>query len=95
MRIAVRHLEVINDLALIPDVVSRGENVNSQVEKVFCQRTGNAKACRRVLAISDDQVDGLIFHDGREFLLHDVAARPSEDIANEENAHACLKGTTF
>jgi hypothetical protein len=54
--VAVRHLEVLDDLAFVPDVVSGGHHVDAQIEKLFRQRWGDAKASRGIFAVGDNEI---------------------------------------
>ncbi len=89
--VAFDHLEVIYDLSLVPDVVSGGNNVDVQLEEFLGESRGDSESSRRVLAISDDQVDTAIADDLRKFVFNNVAAWPPEDVADKKYVHEYLK----
>lgn len=79
---------VLEDLALVPDVVSGGDDMSAEIEDLFGERRGNAEAARGVFAIDDKKVDGMSFEQVREVLAYDVAAGRAEDVADEEDIHS-------
>ena len=78
---------VLEDLALVPDVVAGGDDVRSHVEDFFGERGGDAEAAGGVFAVDDEEVDGVGFDDVGEMLAYDVAAGGAEDVADEEDVH--------
>ena len=86
--IAFGHLKEVDDLALVPNVIAGGDDIDIEFEQLFGERGRDAEAGGRVLAIGDDQVDHLIAHDARQFFFDDGAARPPKNVADEENSHA-------
>ena len=58
--VAVDHLEVVDDLALVPDVVSGGDDVDAELEEFLGQRRSDAEAGRRVFAVRDDEIDAAL-----------------------------------
>ncbi len=78
---------VVEDLALVPDVVSGGDDVGAEVEELFGERGGEAETAGGVLAIDDEKVDGVVVEDVRQVLADDMATGGSEDIADKEDIH--------
>jgi hypothetical protein len=61
--------------------------VGAEVEYFFGKGGRDAEAASGVLAVDDEEVDGVGFEDVGEMLTDDVAAGRSEDVADEENVH--------
>jgi DNA-binding IscR family transcriptional regulator len=78
---------VFEDFALVPDVVAGGDDVGSEVEEFFGDGGGDAETAGGVLAVDDEEVDGVGFHDVGEVFADDVAAGGAKDIADEEDIH--------
>src|SRR5207249_7313950 len=95
--IAVGTLEVVDDLALVPDVIAGGEHIDSQLEQILRQRRGDAEAGGSVFSVGDDEVAAVLFDQLGEVLFDYGSAGAAEDIADEENAHGqafCFDGNT-
>jgi hypothetical protein len=58
--VALGHLEIIDDFALIPDVVAGGDDVDVEIEQFLSERGCDAEAGGRVLAVGNDEIDGVI-----------------------------------
>ena len=76
MRITVGHLEVFDDLAFVPDVISGRHNVNAQIEKLLRQRRRDSETSRGILAVGDDEIDGVTLAIAREALTLAAAKLP-------------------
>ena len=87
MSISFHHLEVIDNLALVPHVISRSNYVNVEFEQFLSQRGGNAKSGRGILAVGDDEIDAPIANDARQAILDNVAPGSSENVADKQNTH--------
>src|SRR5580704_1448217 len=87
MTVALGHLKVIEDFALVPDVVAGGDHVDVQLEQLLRERGRDAETSRRVLPVGNDQVDGVIADNARQPVLDDSPSWPPENVANEENPH--------
>ncbi len=87
MAVAFDHLEVVDDFALVPDVVAGGDYVDVEFEQFFRECRSDPEAGRGIFAVGDDQIDGAIAHNLRQLFLDDVPSGPSENVANEENTH--------
>ena len=95
--VAVGGLKVVDDLALVPDVVAGGDDIDAQIEQVFRQRAGDAEAAGGVFSVRDHQIDGAVFHQAGQTVFDDVASGASENVADEENVHGgrlCFDGNT-
>ena len=81
-----RHgVQIVDQLALVPDVIAGGEHVRAQVEEVFGDLRGDAEAAGGVLSIDDDEFDVVGLTDMPDVLADDLSSRAAEDIADEEN----------
>jgi len=78
---------VFEDLALVPDVVAGGDDVCAEIEELFCDRRGDAKAASGVFSVDYEEVDGVGFKDVREVFADDVAAGGAKDIADKKDVH--------
>ena len=87
MRIAIRHLEVFDDLALIPNVIAGSEHFNAEVKKLLSKLWSNAEAGSSVFAVGNDQVNVVLLHQLGQAFAHDSAAGASENVANKKNFH--------
>ena len=86
--VALNHLKVIDDFALIPDVIAGCDHVDVQLEEFFRQRRSNAEASRRIFAVRNDQIDGVIADDSGQPVFDDISSRASENVADKKNSHA-------
>jgi hypothetical protein len=97
MAVALDHLEVVDDLALVPDVVARGDDVNIQFEQFLGERGRDTKAGGGIFTVGDDQVDPVLTHDSRQSLFDNGASGAPKNVADEENSHETsrkIDGTT-
>ncbi len=78
---------VVEDFALVPDVVAGGDDMGPEVEEFFGDRWRDAEAARSVFAVDDKEVDGMGFQQMGQMLVDDVAAGGAKDVANEEDVH--------
>src|SRR5216683_4433489 len=81
------HGHVLKDLFLIPDVVAGGDDVGAKVEELLRDGGGDAEAAGGVLAIDDEEVDGVGVEDVGQVFADDVPAGGAEDIADEKDIH--------
>jgi hypothetical protein len=88
VRVAVGHLKVVQNLALVPDVIARSEYVDAEFEKFFRDLTGDTEAGRGVLSVGNDQIDRMSSHQRSKFLLNDVSPGPSKNVPNKQYAQA-------
>ena len=86
MRIAVRHVEVFDNLAFIPDVIAGSHHVDAQIEKLFGKCRSNAKPSRGILAVGDDQIDRMLLAQFREPIFYDGAPGPSKNVTDKKNS---------
>src|SRR5262249_17190634 len=87
MGVAIYRGEIIDDFALVPDVVAGGEDVDAEIEQIFCQRRSNSETGGGVLSVGEDKVNAVLANDSLQLVTDDGPAGPPEDIADEECAH--------
>ncbi len=78
---------VLEDLALVPDVVAGGDDVGAEIEELFCNGWSDAEAACGVLSVDDEEVDGVGFEDVGKVFADDVAAGGAKDIADKKDVH--------
>src|SRR6185312_7350766 len=83
-----RHRHVFKDFLFVPDVVSCGDNVRTQIEELFGDCGREAEAAGGVLAIDYEQIDGVRLHHMRQVLAHDPASRRPEHVSYKKNLHS-------
>ena len=79
---------VVEDFALIPDVVAGGDDVGAEIEEFLGERGRDAEAAGRIFTVDDEEVDGVGSKQVGQVGLDDAAAGGAEDIADEENIHS-------
>src|SRR5215510_2110092 len=83
--IPVGRIEVLDDLALVPDVVPGGQHVTAQIEEVFGDGRGQTKSAGSIFRIGDHQIDLVGLDQMRHMVVDDLASSAAEDVADEEN----------
>ncbi len=78
---------VLEDLFFVPDVVTGGDYVGSEIEELFGDGGGDAEAAGGVFAVDDEEIDGVGVEDVRQVFADDMAAGGAEDVADKENIH--------
>jgi hypothetical protein len=74
-------VEVRPDLALRPDVVAAGEEIDLGGEELFGRVGGDARPGGRVLGVRDHEVEPLARDEARDEPLHGLPAGLAEDVA--------------
>ena len=87
-------VEVVDQFALVPDVVAGGENVGAQVEDFLGNLRGDAEAAGGVFGVDDGEVDGVRLADVADVLADDFASRAAEDVADEKDVQGVLRVRT-
>ena len=85
MRVAVRHLEVVDDFAFVPDVISGGHDIDAQIEKLFRQRRSDSESSRGIFAVGDDQIQGVLLAQFGEAIFYDRPPRASKNVTDKKN----------
>ena len=81
--------EVVEKLALVPDMIAGGHHVGAEVEQFVGDLRGHAKAAGGVLDVHDGQIDLVGLADVANVLTDDPAPRAAEDVADEEDVQRC------
>jgi hypothetical protein len=79
--VAVRHLEVIDDVALVPDMVSGGDDIDAELEQVLRERARDAEAAGDVLSVRNHKINGMVVDQAGQSVLDNCPSRPTKDIA--------------
>ncbi len=85
VRVAVRHLEVIDDFTFVPDVISGGHHVDAQIEKFFRQGRRDSEAGRGIFAVGDNQVHGVLLAKIRQAILYDRPPGAPKNVTDKKN----------
>lgn len=80
-------VEVIENVAFVPNVIPGGEDVNAEFEEVFGDRGRDAESAGRVFAVRDDEIDRFRLYNVFQMIGYNAAPRRSEYISDEENVH--------
>ena len=80
-------VEVVDEFALVPDVVAGGEDVGAEVEEVVGNLRSDAEAAGGVFAVDDDELGLVGLAQVTDVRLEDAAARAAKDVADEEDVH--------
>src|SRR5205823_5015768 len=73
------------DLALVPDVVAGGNDVDSRGEERIGGRRGEPQPAGDVLAVGGDEVDGPLLAQPRQLLLDGLAPGLADDVADHQH----------
>ena len=92
MRIAVRHLEVLDDFAFVPDVIAGGHDVDAEIEKLFGQGRSDSEASGGIFAIGDDQVWSVLLTQFGEAIFYDRASWAAKNVTDEKNFQEQVSG---
>ena len=68
-------------------MVTGGDYVRAEVEELFGDGGREAEAAGGVLAIDDEEIDGVGLDQVGQVLMHDVSAGGAKDIAYKQNLH--------
>ncbi len=80
-------LDVDERLLLIEGMVAERHAVGAGVDQIIEDRLGDAKAASGVLAIDDDEIDGIALDEARQGIANHVSARATDDIAEKQKTH--------
>ena len=78
--------QVVVDVALVPDVIAGSHHIDPVAEKFVGNGGRDTKACRRVLAVRDYDVDRLGSADIRNVVCDNSASGVSENVADKEKS---------
>ena len=80
--------DVGDDLALVPDVVAGGDDVDAGGVELLADLVGDAEAMRRVLAVGDDEIEREVAAQPRHMLDDDVAPGAPDHVTAKKHPHA-------
>ena len=78
--------DVIERFLLVPDVIARGHHLDAPVEQLIADLPGDPEPRRGVLRVGDDEIDAVVLDKAGEPLPHELAARTTDDVADEQQA---------
>ena len=77
--------DVVERFFLVPDVVAGRHHVDAPSQELIADLAGDAEAGRRVFGVGDDDVDLMVVDERGQTALDELASRPPDDVADEEN----------
>ena len=80
-------VQVLDRLALIPDMIPGGQRVDPQVEHLAGRVARNAGPARQIFTVGQDDVGGVALAQAGKEMPDRFAARLSVNVADEEDAH--------
>jgi hypothetical protein len=87
---AVVALDVLDQLALVPDMVTGREDVGAGIVELAGEAFGQPEAMRRILGVDDRDVDTEVVLQRREMALDRLPPRAPDDIAAQKDVHAAM-----
>ena len=79
--IAIGGVHVIDDLALVPDVIAGSDDVDAELEQLLGDLRRNAEAAGGVFTVRDGEVDRVLLLELRQALMDDGAAGTAEYVS--------------
>src|SRR4051812_19495899 len=76
-------IHVLHDVALVPNVIARGNDADAMLEKFLGDLWRNAKTSSGVFTVSNDEVDSVLGNYLRQAMLDDGASGASENVSDE------------
>ncbi len=80
--------EILQNFALVPNVVSRCEHVQPELQQLFGDQRCNSKAAGGILRVGDGEIYVFGGDDVVELIGNNAAAGGGEYIADEEDIHS-------
>ena len=80
-------LQVIENLALVPDVVAGGEHIRADFEEFLGDGRRDAEPSGGILGVGDGQVDPVGGDDVLQMVGSDAPPGRCENIPHEKNVH--------
>jgi hypothetical protein len=79
-------VEILDDLALVPDVIPSRQNADAEFEKLFGYLRSEAEPAGGIFRVGDDEVDVVLGHDLMHTLADDGASGPAKNVTDKEKA---------
>jgi hypothetical protein len=85
--VAIRwnRLHILNDFALIPDMIAGGKHVGALVEKFVGNAWSYAEAAGGIFGVDHDQVDPPVLDQGFEVFVNDTPSGLAKDITDKKD----------
>jgi hypothetical protein len=80
-------VDVAHDLALVPGMVARGDDIGAGGEDLLADLAGHAEAVGRVLAVDDREIRPQPLLQRRQVRVDGLTAGAADDVAAEQDAH--------
>jgi len=80
-----RTLEVFDDLALVPDVISCGHHVDTEIEKLFRQRGRDSEPRGGIFAVGNDQIGGVPLAQFGQAIFYNRPSGPAKNVTDKKN----------
>ncbi len=77
-------------LALVPDVVARGDRVGAGVDEVLADLLGDAEAARGILAVHHHEIEAIVGNQPRQAFGDGRPPGPAHHVAHEQEPHRRL-----
>jgi hypothetical protein len=71
-------------LSLIPNVVARGDDIGTGVDRIVEYFFGDAKAASGILAVDDSEVEFEVRYQSRQLLIHGRPARAAHHVTKKK-----------
>src|SRR5260370_35602413 len=81
-------VDVGDQLALVPDMVPGGQDIDAAIIELAAKALCQATAARRIFGVDDNEVDGELTAQGREALLDRIPPGAPDHVAAEQDIHA-------
>src|SRR5262249_7880575 len=85
--VTVDGVEIVDDLALVPDVIAGGEHLATYIEKFIGDSRCQPEAAGCVLRVGNDQVHAIALHDVGQMVVDDFSPGAAENITDKKDLH--------
>ena len=92
MGVAVGHLEIFDNFAFVPDMISSGHHIDAQIEKLLRQWRRDAKASGGIFAVGNDKIDGVALAQFGQAIFDDCPPRAPKNVTDKENFQNKVSG---
>ena len=75
---------------MVPDVVTRGKDVHTALQKLVGGVLGDSEPTRGILTVGDDQIDALLDLQLRQQGADRIAPRFADNVTYHQDAHVLI-----
>jgi hypothetical protein len=79
--------EIVDDFALVPDMVAGGKDVGAEVEKVLGDGWRQSESAGGIFRIHDYEIHLAFLDQVRQVLPHNPSPRTAENVPDKEQFH--------